>query len=265
LRFGDTVAEPSGATRPDGKLKSSQDDAEQKDVTRELTAEAVGSDNGWDYVAGCDFQKTPGTCAVVGKLYRDERGKVVLWVREFIGTRGTEADLSQAFISHGFYPGKVDYEGKAASSLLIVGDATGARQDAEHLKRNPYSFIQLESDGWKVIGPMVHHKNRIPWNPLVLDSRKQMHQLFAEGQILISPSCAEVSPGFPSLIESFKRCKVNEAGKFIRKEHFTHGPDGVRYLAWRFLPRPKPPAPDTSFDYETFNALSRVKLGWGRG
>ncbi len=107
---------------------------------------------------------------------------------------------------------------------------------------------------------MVHHKNRIPWNPLVLDSRKQMHQLFADGHILISPACAEVSPGFPSLIESFKRCKVNPAGKFIRKEHFTHGPDGVRYLAWRFLPRPKPPTPKYTFDRETFETLRSIRI-----
>lgn len=239
-----------------------------RDVTAELSAEATYSSTGFEWVAGADFQRTPGSCAVVGKLYRvgfGDEAKVVLWIRDFITTNGTERDLSQAFISAGYNPGQVDLDGRPAPgrSLLLVGDATGARQDAEHRRGNPYSFVQLRSDGWVVIPPMHHWKNRTPWNPEVRDSRKQMHASFVNGLILISPRCADASPGFPSLVESLARTKVHSDGSFVRRGHFTHGPDGLRYLAWKFLPRSKPAPVSTAPDMETFNQLRGVKL-WSR-
>ena len=73
------------------------------------------------------------------------------------------------------------------------------------------------------------------------DSRKQMHALFGARQIMFSPRCNEQPPGFPALIEGFRRTKGHTDGSFVKKGHWTHGPDSVRYLAWRFLPRPQPP------------------------
>ena len=77
---------------------------------------------------------------------------------------------------------------------------------------------------------------------------------------MISPGCAESSPGFPSLIEGLARTKVHSDGSFVKRGHFTHGPDGLRYLAWRFLPRPKPLQRDAGFDEATFDALRRIKI-----
>jgi hypothetical protein len=230
------------------------------DVTRQITAEHTKTEAGFDYVAGGDFQTDPGSCAAVGKLYRTPAGELVLAIREFVGTQGTEQDLTMALTARGYFPGPVDYEGRPAASLMLVGDATGARQNAEHRKRDPYSFTRLRADGWTVLPPAYYGPKRTPWNPLVPDSRKQMKACFLAGQILLAPECAETGTGFPSLIESFARAKVNSNGRFEKKGHFTHGPDGVRYLAWRFLPRPQPPRPDQSFNREAFDALRSVKI-----
>lgn len=225
------------------------------DITREVTAEIVEDVAGVPYVAGADFQATPGSCAAVGKLYRNELGQVVLWIRELVAVGGVEAALSQALVTRGYTP----------KNVLLVGDATGARQNAEHSKRESNSFIQLRNDGWMVIPPMKHWNTGVDWNPLVKDSRDQMHSLFLARQLLISARCDEAQPGrderngFPSLIEGFQRAKVTPAGSFVRKGHLTHGPDAVRYLAWRFLPRAAP-LPGEPLDDKTFEAIRKVRL-----
>jgi hypothetical protein len=231
------------------------------DVTREITAEHTRT-AGFDYIGGGDFQTEPGSCSPVGRIWRTPTGLLVLHIERFIATRGSEQDLTIALTSAGFFPGPVDYEGRPAASLLLVGDATGARQNAEHRKRDPYSFTRLRADGWTVLPPAYYGPKKTPWNPLVADSRKQMKYLALNGMVLISPACVEAPEGFPSLIESFVRAKVTPDGKFIKKGHHTHGPDGVRYLAWRFMPRPLPPAPPT--DLETADRLRSIRV-WNNG
>lgn len=228
------------------------------DVTRELTAAAMRSKVGYDNVGGCDFQQTPGTCGSVIQFWRDEFGELVMYVRQFIGTPGTEQDLSQAFISAEYYPGPVDLDGKPAESMMLVGDGTGANvQDATHRKGMPYSFTQLKAHGWKVLPPMVNFHTGNPCNPGVIDSRKQMHLLFSTGRIMFDPECGAPAADFPSLLEGFKRTKVHPSGKFVKKGHFTHGPDGVRYAAWRFMPRPRVERPG-GVDKRTLSAMDRI-------
>ena len=230
------------------------------DVTQELTSEYEA--RGYDYIAGADFQKRPGLCSAIAKLYKRPDETLVMWVCDYITTAGVEEDLSQAYVTRGYFPGPVDLEGKPAPSLLIVGDATGQHQNAEHRRSQPYSFVRLQADGWKVLPPMRHFKTKSGMNPLVLDSRAQMHHLFSTGQILLSPRLFEPQPGFPSLIESFKRAKVRAGGKLDNKGHFQHGPDGVRYLAWKYMPRKKPPEPTFKPDLEIFEQLRKINL-WG--
>jgi hypothetical protein len=233
-----------------------------KDVTREVTSEAIGGGSGWDWVGGSDFQRSPGCCISIGKLFRDERDELLLYVRQFIGAPGDEHDLTQAIVSAGYYPGTTDFEGRAVAgrSLLIVGDGTGAIQDASHRRGNPYSFTALINDGWKVVPPMKHYKSGSPCNPEVLDSRKQMNSLLAAGRIVLDPACAEPAADFPSLVDGFKRTKLMSSGKFEKRGHFTHGPDGVRYLAWKFMPRPKPaPIVYKGPDMAIFEAVSRIR------
>ncbi len=229
------------------------------DVTREITAAEGGGSAGYDYIVGGDFQTEPGSCAAVGKLYRTPSANLVLWIKAFVVTNGTEQDLTIALQTRGYFPGPVDHDGRPAASAVIIGDATGARQNAEHRKRDPYSFTRLRSDGWTVLPPAYYGPKRTPWNPLVADSRKQMKACFLVGSILISPECNEASNGFPALIDSFERAKVNTNGKFEKKGHYTHGPDGVRYLAWRYLPRGIVQAPG-GIDRATYEQIKGIRL-----
>jgi hypothetical protein len=66
-------------------------------------------------------------------------------------------------------------------------------------------------------------------NPLVRDSRAQMHAMLTGGQILFSPRCAEPQPGFPSLIDSFRRAKAKPDGGLDNKGHFPVEPAGIPY------------------------------------
>lgn len=237
------------------------------DITRQLTARLLEGETGFDAVCGVDFQRLPGIVGVVAKLYSDERGQLVLHAVDVIGVRGVEPDFSQALIANGYVPahGMTTEDGRPGVPLLLIGDATGARQNAEHRFAQPPSFTALRFDGWKVLPPMKHWKRGTPWNPLVKDSRAQMHTLFENGQILLGPKCSEPADGFPSLVESLRRAKVGPRGGLVEKGNFQHVPDGLRYLAWRFMPRPKPATPSPAPDMDSFNALRNTRIGFGGG
>lgn len=206
-----------------------------KDVTAELTGAVLQSQApGPQWVCGVDFQRTPGIIGSIGKIYRRPDGVLVLWIARTIAVRGVEPDFSQALHSAGFEP----------SSVLLVGDGTGARQNAEHKFEQSNSFAKMKEDGWKIFPPMYHWRKRTPWNPAVKDSRSQMHTLFTGGQILLGEECKLAGDGFPSLVESFSSAQCGPRGGLIEAGHYQHGPDGVRYLAWRFLPRPRIKAPE---------------------
>jgi hypothetical protein len=233
-----------------------------RDVTRECSADAVDGEEGFDFVAGVDFQRQPGIIGTIGKLYRDERGELVLWICDVVGVQGVEADFSGAMVASGYapVPGMVDDRGNAMPTVLLVGDGTGARQNAEHRFAQPPSFMALRADGWTTVPPMYHWKRRTPWNPLVSHSRAQMHAVLGRHQLLFSTKCRQSATGFPSLTESFTSAQVTERGRLIELGHYQHGPDGVRYLAWRFLPRPQPPSPAAMVDASVTNELRSIRI-----
>jgi hypothetical protein len=226
-----------------------------EDVTAELTASAVDSGAGFPFVCGLDFQREPGVIGSIAKLYRDGAGKIVLHVIDTIGVRGVESDFSQALHAAGYRP----VHGMDGPTVLLVGDGTGARQNSEHRRGLPTSFVAMRADGWKIVGPMKHWKTGIWWNPLVKDSRAQMHAVLDARQLLLSPKCKEASEGFPSLVESFRSAKVGPKGGLVEKGNYQHGPDGIRYLCWRFLPRPAPAKP-TGFDMTTFDSIRKIRI-----
>jgi hypothetical protein len=231
-----------------------------RDVTRDVTAAELESGFGYDWVCGVDFQKHPGVTGQIGKLYRDERGKLVLYIARTLAVRGVEADFSQALYAAQY----TTTPGAGGNTVMLIGDATGARQNAEHKWERSPSFTALKADGWMILPPMVHWRTGVEWNPVVGDSRNQMHFLFERHQILISPACKVPQEGFPSLVDSLRRAPVGPKGGLVDRGGFQHNPDGVRYLAWRFMPRPKPVAPQGGLDMDSYNALRGVKLGWGK-
>lgn len=243
------------------------------DVTREVTLEWGDAIGGYDYIAGCDFQADPGCCAAVGKIYErldvplakgaPRESRFVLWIREFVGVDGVEEALSQELKDRGYWPGPVDQAGRPAASCLLIGDATGYnRQNAEHKKGEPYSFARFKADGWNIIGPATHYKTKRPWWAPVQPSRMQMKALFQQRQIMLAPRCKQAVQPFPALVDGFVNTKTYESGAFVKgRGHWTHGPDCVRYMAWRFMPRPTPPREgvpiftDAEFDRLASNRL----------
>lgn len=227
-----------------------------EEITRILSAAAIDGQLGYDFVCGVDFQRRPGIIGEIARLYRDDRGLVVLHIVDVVAVRGVEPDFSQALHAAGYRPN----EHMGGPTVLLVGDATGARQNSEHKFAQPPSFTALRGDGWTVIPPMRHWRHGTPWNPLVKESRSQMHRLFDQHQILLSPKCKTPTEGFPSLVEAFRRAKVGPRGGLVEAGNFQHGPDGTRYLAWRFVPRPALPPPPTGINQSAFAAFGGIRI-----
>lgn len=238
-----------------------------EDITVELTTDEKLGLPGFPNVCGLDFQKRPGIVGSIARLYRTGNGapvaddplqlppnSVVLAVYKTIHTRGVESDFSQALHAAGF----------DSSSVLLVGDATGARQDAEHRFGNrPTSFRAMQEDGWIIVPPMYHWKRQTPWNPLVAESRAQMHEILTKHQVIFSERCKEPGENLPSLVDSMRRSKVGPKGGLLEAGDYQHGPDGIRYLVWRFLPRPRMKAPPkkVTSSAEVLAQLRKFKIG----
>jgi len=232
-----------------------------RDVTREETAKAFGSP--YDWVGGSDFQHDPGCCAAIGKLYRNEHNELILCIHEFIGAPGDERSFAQALEDHGYVPGDSGFDGRAmpGRSLVLIGDGTGDIQDSTHRRGMPYSFTQMRHYGWKVYPPMKH-RSGAPCNPLIPDSLKQVDTSLRAGWILFFPECGNPAAEFCSLVDSAKKSTINSSGKFVKRGHFTHGMDGVRYLAWRFLPRNR--LEQKPMDRSIYEAMKSLSLAAGR-
>jgi hypothetical protein len=226
------------------------------DVTMEETAATIGGGFGFPWICGVDFQKHPGVTGQIGKLFRNECGLLVLCIYRTLAVRGVEFDFSQGLYAAGYST----TPGIGENSVLLIGDATGARQNAEHKWDRSPSFMAMRSDGWMILPPMVHWRTGVEWNPMVPDSRNQMHYLFTQDQILIAPACKQPQEGFPSLVDSLRRAPVGPKGGLVERGGFQHNPDGVRYLAWRFMPRPSPSKPTEGLNLEVFDALSKIRL-----
>lgn len=249
------------------------------DVTPEITISSMGADasRGADYVIGCDFQRRPGVIGTVIKFYRvatrsckfcGDGGCLVMVCDHSIAVRGVEPEFSQALFDHGFSPTGYSSDGRPSAMPLLIGDATGARQNADHQFNKSPSFAALQADGWIIKPPGYYNRlsgsgkssNRppVPWNPAQLESLAQMYELFSTHHVLLRPKCKDSpAPGFPSLVESFRNAPTWEAtGKLRETGGWQHGPDTVRYPAWWKMPRPRATVSTLSGDIrEMFRGL----------
>jgi hypothetical protein len=247
-------------------------------ITAQETSREFGGDVGADDVVGTDFQKTPGVIGNVARLYRTPGGgkpcklcdppeaKVsggckILYIDHQVAAQGVEMGFSQALVDAGFTGNGWTLDGRKGRKVLLIGDGTGDRQNSSHNRRlGPPSFHAMRADGWKIVPPMYHWKHGIPWNPDVHASLNQMHDLFALRHVLLGPKCRLGVNGFPSLVESCRNAKRTEKGKLLDEQNLQHGPDGVRYLGWKFLPRPKPPAPPKVDVVRTMAAFTGIRI-----
>ena len=236
-----------------------------RDVTREKTAEKMDGGEGYPYIIGEDFQKRPGIVGVACKLFEVERvwddlplpaGSLVMWAADQINCQGDESSWSSALERKGYSPHGETVNGRKTQKAMIVGDGTGARQNAAHRWELPNSYRALTAEGWTVIPPQRTRKGK-PENPSVKESRAQMWDGFDRRQILISPELKQGEEGFYSLISALQRAKVNVNGNLVGGNH--HAPDGLRYVWWAFGPRPQPPRSEGLTDAD-FDAVRAVRL-----
>ncbi len=236
-----------------------------RDVTRDKTSEKLHGGEGREWIVGCDFQRRPGIVGVACKLFLVEKvwaplplpvGTLVLWAADQINCAGDESSFSAMLERRGYSPFGLPVDGRPTRSAFLVGDGTGARQNAAHRWELPPSFQSLAAEGWTIVPPSKTSKGK-PWNPAVKESRAQMWDGFDARQIIVSPGLKTSEPGFGSLVSSLSRAKVNRNGNLVGGNH--HAPDGLRYIWYCFGPRPMPPrAP--MLDDKSFNELRSIKI-----
>jgi len=209
------------------------------DITRELTAPFMGSARGADVVIGLDFQGHPGCVGAPMRFYRMPGGELVAYVERIVSVKGQEDAMSQALFQAGYTTNGFRPDGSPGPIALLVGDATGDRQAADHGHRPP-SFHAMKANGWVIIAPDRHHRTGNPWWAPVLESLNQMFVLFERRHIVLSPECRKPSEAVRSLVDCLRNAMKNElTGKLRKGDPFGHPPDAVRYPIWRFMPRPK--------------------------
>jgi hypothetical protein len=96
--------------------------ANWRDVTREETLKIAKS--AFDFIAGCDFQVNPGSCATIGKLFRDEAGKLRRVVLDVVATEGSNTDLTRELNAKGYFQGSVDRQGARRRDVGSSSSAT---------------------------------------------------------------------------------------------------------------------------------------------
>lgn len=234
-----------------------------RDITRERTAEAMHGGDGYDWIIGSDFQRRPGIVGVACKLFEvvdvweDDPlpvGTVVVWAGDQINCPGDEGAFSDALERKGYAQNRA----MPGASALLIGDGTGARQNAAHRFELPPSFQALKTDGWNIVPPRYTRKRK-PENPSVKESRAQMWEILNGGAyaIRVSPSLKKGEEGFYSLVSSLQRAKVNTNGNLVGGSH--HAPDGLRYVCWWAGPKPQPPRSSPTTD-DQFNAVRALRL-----
>lgn len=207
-------------------------------ITRELTAPFMGSARGADVVIGCDFQGHPGCVAAVTEFYR-VGADVLAYVKRIISVPGQEDALSQALYNAGYTGNGWRPDGQQGPIALLVGDATGDRQSADHKKRPP-SFHAMKANGWTIIAPDRHHTTGTEWWAPVIESLAQMYVLFERRLVVLGPECRKPSEAMPSAVDCFRNTLKNElTGKLRKGDPMGHVPDAVRYPMWRFMVRAK--------------------------
>lgn len=237
-------------------------------VTREITAEKMGGGDGFDAVLGADFQRRPGIVGIDCRFFRVRKvwdllplppGTLVMFVAAVVNCPGDETAFSDQLEMAGYSPTGETIAGRKTIRAMIVGDGTGARQNAAHRWELPPSFRTLTNHGgWLVIPPHVSRKGR-PINPRVPERRSHMFKGFAGRQILVDPSLKEPEGGFSSLIESLSRAKVTPRGGLVEAGGWQHAPDGMGYAWFAFGPRGEPPDPQ-GVDEKTYNQLAAVQV-----
>ena len=190
----------------------------------------------YTHVAGLDFQRSPGCCAVIFELYGDPANPILHVVDEVLIDRGSEYVLSDALYDQGYEP----------DSLLLVADATGQQQDFEH-RSGQDSFTKLRSRGWHVEAPQKKRtaKGKYSINPPIPERLKLVNEELGNPakneapRLLVDPERA------PVLAHCFKECILTPGRYSTRipsgEGWLPHMTDGAGYVIWWLKPPPMRP------------------------
>jgi hypothetical protein len=87
-----------------------------------------------------------------------------------------------------------------------------------------------------------------------------MQSVFLAHALLLGPECDRGYGRLPSIVEGFSNTLINTAGKFVKKDHFTHFCDCERYACWAFLVeyRPSWTTPSQVLDGEKFSLIAAI-------
>lgn len=172
-------------------------------------------------IVGADFQRTPHMAAVVGRLFRnpaDAARPLIYWFQEVIVELGDEHDLSNGLYDLGLDP----------EHTVIIGDASGAWQDADRTKGGT-SFDTLRACGWR----RIHRPDKkLKSNPPVQERTKNDNRLFhsEDGSRIV-----HVDPRCVSLIAACKEWRRKHGVPMKHSEH-AHIAEAMSYANWRLMP-----------------------------
>lgn len=197
------------------------------DITNFAIRKAKGWNCRYEYIAGLDFQRSPGCCASIFKLYGDPADPILHAVDEVLIERGSEFVLSDELYERGYDP----------DSLVLIADATGQQQDYEHSHGHD-SYSKLRSRGWHVERPQPKRstKGKHSINPPVKDRLALMNEELAAQRILVDPERA------PILAHCLKEC-ILKPGRYSTRVPggegwLPHHTDGAGYVVFWLRPPP---------------------------
>lgn len=231
------------------------------DITAKITEKAFGRRAA--YIVGMDFQLTPHICAVVMKVFvdpADPEQVPLLWaVDEAVVEKGDEndlldrlegmqrwrpgrviAELGEGVTVHDTYRGWIEDADTKEEPVhcVVVMDATGFNQDAEHHKGRT-SERHLTARGWRYLErPQADSKA----NPDVVERMKTGNALCKSGKtgrrrFFIAEHCVHLRNALRryELVNGFPK----------RRSDWAHITDAWTYVAYRLFGRPKqkPPKP----------------------
>jgi hypothetical protein len=212
------------------------------DVTREFTARRFGRDDGFDYIAGFDFQLHPYMAAVFFKAFRDPAnpdGEPLLWAVDSATVKGNEEELLDELQRRG-------YDG---NRVACVPDASGEWQDAERT-RGRGSCDVMRRRGW---GHLFFPDPKSKRNPEITErcavANARMCTADRQRHVFSDPRNLQLN-------EAIRRWEIRGSVPY-RKSIYAHLCDSFSYPLYRLYPRRAPAGP---FQYDRIRRPK--KGGW---
>lgn len=193
------------------------------DITPDYLKRRIGK--AFASAAGADFQGFPHHVAVAVKVYPGADGKnVYQFVDEFFGEH--EDDLIDTI-----------EERHDHSTLMVIGDASGAWQDGKHKFNGRVSYDFFKARRFVIEPPQKKKRDKSEHskNPPIEDRLSLVFRLMEAGRLFVDPQWC------PRLAEAFKDCELNSInGRKKPTGRHAHITDAAGYVLYWLEPKPAP-------------------------